>query len=399
MSAHLQREIDHLKKHVLSLCALVEDQVEMALRAVLDRDEALAREVEQRDLDIDHREIEVEEECLKALALYQPVAVDLRLIIATLKINNDLERIGDMAVNIAHKARALIGEPPVELSFDLGAMWDKTQAMLRDSIDALVNMDAEQATEVCRRDDEVDQMKYQSRIEIEEPDCPTSRPGEGLPPPAGGLPQPGADRRPGHQHRRRRGLPGGRPHHSPPQQAVVVAAAGGFPKPPFFASHPKALAKRPAFWHNGVSCRRRSILGGRERRPVSVSQSHNIPKPHLADEANGPVHGQTNGDVAGTAEPAGAFPAAAGGAGRRAVAPRAVALGNLAAAGRGPDRGRLFRLRRIPSGPARRPIPRPNRPPTWPRRPKRPTPAPWPWRPRATSSRCTRFSSAPRSTA
>ncbi|MGO8689495.1 MAG: phosphate signaling complex protein PhoU [Thermoguttaceae bacterium] len=167
MSAHLQREIDHLKKHVLSLCALVEDQVEMALRAVLQRDEALAREVEQRDLDIDHREIEVEEECLKALALYQPVAVDLRLIIATLKINNDLERIGDMAVNIAHKARALIGEPPVELSFDLGAMWDKTQAMLRDSIDALVNMDAEQATEVCRRDDEVDQMKYQSRIEIE----------------------------------------------------------------------------------------------------------------------------------------------------------------------------------------------------------------------------------------
>ena len=77
----------------------------MALRAVLQRDEALAREVEQRDLDIDHREIEVEEECLKALALYQPVAVDLRLIIATLKINNDLERIGDMAVNIAHKAR------------------------------------------------------------------------------------------------------------------------------------------------------------------------------------------------------------------------------------------------------------------------------------------------------
>ena len=115
MSAHLQREIDHLKKHVLSLCALVEDQVEMALRAVLQRDEALAREVEQRDLDIDHREIEVEEECLKALALYQPVAVDLRLIIATLKINNDLERIGDMAVNIARKARALIGEPPVEI--------------------------------------------------------------------------------------------------------------------------------------------------------------------------------------------------------------------------------------------------------------------------------------------
>ncbi len=167
MSAHLQREIDKLKKHVLSLCALVEDQVELALRAVLERDEAMACEVEQRDLDIDRREIEVEEECMKTLALHQPVAVDLRLIIATMKINNDLERIGDMAVNIAHKARALIGEPKVDLSFDLGAMWAKTQAMLRDSIDALVNMDARQATDVCRRDDEVDRMKYQIRVEIE----------------------------------------------------------------------------------------------------------------------------------------------------------------------------------------------------------------------------------------
>ena len=105
MSAHLQREIERLKKHVLSLCALVEDQVQMALRAVLERDETLAAQVEQRDLDIDQREIEVEEECMKVLALHQPVAVDLRLIIATMKINNDLERIGDMAVNIARKAR------------------------------------------------------------------------------------------------------------------------------------------------------------------------------------------------------------------------------------------------------------------------------------------------------
>ena len=168
MSAHLQREIERLKKHVLSLCALVEDQVQMALRAVLDRDDALADEVEQRDLDIDQREIEVEEECMKTLALHQPVAVDLRLIIATMKINNDLERIGDMAVNIARKARALVAEPPVEVTFDLGTMWAKTQAMLRDSIDALVNMDVPQASEVCRRDDEVDRMKRQFRIEIEE---------------------------------------------------------------------------------------------------------------------------------------------------------------------------------------------------------------------------------------
>jgi phosphate transport system protein len=168
VSAHLQREIERLKKQVLSLCALVEDQVQLALRAVLERNETLAAEVEQRDLDIDQREIEVEEECMKTLALHQPVAVDLRLIIATMKINNDLERIGDMAVNIARKAKALVGEPPVEVSFDLGAMWEKTQTMLRDSIDALVNLDVEQATSVCRRDDEVDRMKSEIRVQVEQ---------------------------------------------------------------------------------------------------------------------------------------------------------------------------------------------------------------------------------------
>jgi phosphate transport system protein len=167
MAALLQREIDKLKKRVLSLCSLVEGQVEKALHAVLYLDDELAEEVERRDAEIDQREIEVEEECLKTLALHQPVAVDLRLIIAALKINNDLERIGDMAVNIARKARGLVKEPAPDVACDLGAMWAKTQAMLRDSIDALVNMDAKLATQICIRDDEVDQMKAGIRKEIE----------------------------------------------------------------------------------------------------------------------------------------------------------------------------------------------------------------------------------------
>ena len=107
MSVHLQREIDDLKKHILALCAMVEDQVQMAVRAVWTATTDLAHEVEQRDQDIDHREVEVEEECLKILALHQPVAIDLRFIVAAMKINNDLERIGDLAVNIARKARGL----------------------------------------------------------------------------------------------------------------------------------------------------------------------------------------------------------------------------------------------------------------------------------------------------
>jgi phosphate transport system protein len=168
MGAHLQREIDRLKKQVLSLCSLVESQVERALRAVMERDEALAEEVERDDVEIDHREIEVEEECLKTLALHQPVAIDLRMIIVALKINNDLERIGDMAVNIARKARGLRDDPPPAVACDLGAMWAKTQAMLRDSIDALVNLDAAAAQDVCRRDNEVDAMKASIRKEVEQ---------------------------------------------------------------------------------------------------------------------------------------------------------------------------------------------------------------------------------------
>jgi phosphate transport system protein len=168
MSIHLQREIERLKKHLLSLCAIVEEQVATAIRALVERDEPLAREVERRDAEIDQREIEVEEDCLKMLALYQPVAIDLRLIVAALKINNDLERIGDLAVNIAHKAAAFAAEPPLEIPFDIAGMWAKTQAMLRDSLDALVNMDARLAQSVCARDDEVDRMKHEIRVALEE---------------------------------------------------------------------------------------------------------------------------------------------------------------------------------------------------------------------------------------
>jgi phosphate transport system protein len=168
MPIHLQREIEKLKKQLLLICAIVEEQVEKAIRALLERNTELAQDVERRDLEVDQREIEVEEECLKMLALYQPAAVDLRLIIAALKINNDLERIGDLAVNIAHKALAVATEPPMEIPFDLSGMWEKTQAMLRDSLDSLVNMDARLAEAVCARDDEVDRMKHDIRLEIEE---------------------------------------------------------------------------------------------------------------------------------------------------------------------------------------------------------------------------------------
>jgi phosphate transport system protein len=128
----------------------------------------VAESVAGRDAEIDQAEVEIEEECLKILALYQPVAIDLRLVVAALKINNDLERIGDLAVNIARKAVAFAHEPPVEIPFDIAGMWEKTQAMLRDSIDALVTLDSALAHQVCARDDEIDQLKHEFRIRAEE---------------------------------------------------------------------------------------------------------------------------------------------------------------------------------------------------------------------------------------
>jgi phosphate transport system protein len=166
MSIHLQREIEKLKKHLLSLCAVVEDQVQMAVEAFLERDESSALHVQRRDAEVDQREVEVEEDCLKMLALYQPVANDLRLIVAVLKINNDLEQIGDLAVNIARKAAAT-AETPLDVSFDISGMWEKVQAMLRDSLDALVSMNVELAEAVYVRDDEVDGMKREMRAKIE----------------------------------------------------------------------------------------------------------------------------------------------------------------------------------------------------------------------------------------
>ena len=164
MSVHLQREIERLKKRLLTICALVEEQAEMAVRSLTTRDSDLARQVSERDHEIDRSEVEVEEDCLKVLALYQPVAVDLRWIVSAMKINNDLERIGDLAVNIARKTLAISALPPCEISYDVTGIWEKTQAMLHDSIDALVSLDANLAIGVCGRDDEVDAMKREMRL-------------------------------------------------------------------------------------------------------------------------------------------------------------------------------------------------------------------------------------------
>lgn len=156
MTIHLLRELETLKRLILELSAMVENALELAVDAVQKRDEATAHVVIERDREIDHREVIVEEECLKLLALYQPVAADLRYIVAMLKINNDLERVGDLAVNIAERAVFLSHENPIAAPFDFEEMSKLTRQMLLQARDAMIQRDVALARSVCALDDQVD---------------------------------------------------------------------------------------------------------------------------------------------------------------------------------------------------------------------------------------------------
>lgn len=161
MRIRLHRDIDKLKKRVVSLGSLVEERFHMSVKAIECRDAGLARKVIDGDLEIDNLEVDIEEECLKIFALHQPVADDLRYIVAVLKMNNDLERIGDLAVNIAERAEKIACEKGIQIPFDYFTMAERAGEMLEKSLDSLVNMDLELAYRVCAADDDVDFMKNQ----------------------------------------------------------------------------------------------------------------------------------------------------------------------------------------------------------------------------------------------
>jgi phosphate transport system protein len=152
----LQSELAKLKKRIISLSALVEENLRLSLKSVEGRDTLLAELVLDRDREIDELEVEIEEDCLKILALHQPVATDLRFLVCVLKMNNDLERIGDLAVNIAERAGRFSTEDPIDMASDLPKMAAKAQSMLRRGLDSVVNLDTSLAREVLAADDEVD---------------------------------------------------------------------------------------------------------------------------------------------------------------------------------------------------------------------------------------------------
>lgn len=156
MTKHMVRDFENLKRKLLGLGGIVEEAINNAILALLDRRHDLAEEVVSGDRQIDLKEVDLEEDCLKALALYQPVAGDLRFIITVLKVNNDLERMGDLAVNIAERASYLSVHPALKVSLDFAQMVTGVRRMVRDSLDALIRMDTDLARTVLTMDDEID---------------------------------------------------------------------------------------------------------------------------------------------------------------------------------------------------------------------------------------------------
>ena len=169
MKIHLQRELDELRKRVFHLCSLVEENLTLAIQSVQKPGEEMAETIRRRDREIDELEVQVEEECLKILALYHPVAADLRYLVSVLKLNADIERIGDLAVNIAGATRRLGDvDMPVAVSDKLNVLAAKSRAMLRLSLEALMDLDAARARLVLAADDEVDGLYHELATMLQE---------------------------------------------------------------------------------------------------------------------------------------------------------------------------------------------------------------------------------------
>jgi len=162
MERHFETEMQALKNRLLSMGAMVEERVQHAVLALMERNSATAERIIAGDEEVNELQIEVDDRCLKLLALQQPMASDLRLITAAMKINADLERIGDQAVNIAENAAQLLAHPPLKPWLDLPRMAEIAQQMTRDALDAFVRRDPALARSVLERDDEVDQLKDQN---------------------------------------------------------------------------------------------------------------------------------------------------------------------------------------------------------------------------------------------
>ena len=168
MTLHLQRDLEAVKSQLLDMGSLVEKVSNQAITALQERNTELSAGVHELDLTIDQQEVKIEEECLKILALHQPVATDLRVVVCVMKVNNDLERMGDLAINIAERASYLSSHEPLGVPLDFHRMAELAREMVKESLSALLNLDTDLARKVLAKDDEVDEINRQMFEILEE---------------------------------------------------------------------------------------------------------------------------------------------------------------------------------------------------------------------------------------
>jgi phosphate transport system protein len=161
-----EEELKKLREDILTMGGLIEDQIQKAVKSLVDRDSALAETIIQRDHEVNRLDVDIDELCIRLLALRQPAARDLRFITTALKITTDLERIGDMAVNICERALELNREPQLKPYIDIPRMAQISQNMIRESLDAFVREDTDLALKVCKDDQQVDDLNSQIFREI-----------------------------------------------------------------------------------------------------------------------------------------------------------------------------------------------------------------------------------------
>ncbi|SFI89252.1 phosphate signaling complex protein PhoU [Planctomicrobium piriforme] len=158
MSVHMQLDLSELHRDLLSMCTRVEDMIHRAVNQLSAPDFEETRRLIREDTDIDRWDVRIEDSCLKILALYQPVAIDLRRITTVMKVAGELERVADLAVNISERASGLLNSPQVTVPDDLKEMAERAVNMLHRSIDAYVDLNSELARKVCQEDDQIDEM-------------------------------------------------------------------------------------------------------------------------------------------------------------------------------------------------------------------------------------------------
>lgn len=163
---HFDREIEHLKELLLKMGAMVEESINQSIRALLERDTAVAQQVIDNDTAIDQMELEIDQHTIQLIAMMQPAAVDLRFVAAAMKITPELERVADLAVDVCERAIELNREPPLKPLIDIPRLARITEDMVRQSLDAFVRRDAVLARQIIARDDEVDLLTEQSFREL-----------------------------------------------------------------------------------------------------------------------------------------------------------------------------------------------------------------------------------------